>query len=126
MANHVTQARTTIAEALNTAGLTTFASNPPTAPLPSAVINPGSPYLEVVSISGKPTYRMTLVISITVPSFSTEAALAQLEDLIDLVVVALPSGVTTSTIGSPRLEYLGEGQGSVYLAEINVTALVKE
>lgn len=115
-----------IATALSSTGLASFASQPATAPLPSVILQPGSPYLEVIGVGRSLAYRCLLGASISVPAFSTSAALESLENLIDQVIEALPNGVTASTISSPRLEYLGEGQGSVYITEITLTALIKK
>ncbi len=126
MSSPATQARVDIAAALSAAGITAFPSNPGTAPLPSVVLNPDNPYLELVGIGHDITYRIGLRASITAAAFSTEASLTTIEELVDQVIEALPDGVTASTISSPRLEYLGEGQGSTYLADITLTALIKK
>jgi hypothetical protein len=121
-----TELRIGIASALQAAGLPAFPSQPATAPLPAVVLNPGSPYLTVTGLGRSLSYRVELVASVTAPAFDTAAALATLESLIDSTVEALPDGVVPSTISSPRLEYLGEGQGSVYLAEVTLSALIKK
>ncbi len=126
MTSITTELRTQIAEALHAAGLPAFAASPPTAPVPSVIINPGSPYLEIVSLGRGLTYRVALTASITAATYSTSVALETIERLIDEVITALPDGVAPSTVSSPRLEYLGEGQGSVYMAEISLTAIIKK
>lgn len=124
MTGTATQARIAIAQALSDAGITAFASNPPTAPLPSVVLSADDPYLMVTGIGTGLAYRIGLRASISAPVFSTEASLAIIEDLIDRVIEALPDGVTASTVSSPRLEYIGEAQGSTNTAEITLTALI--
>lgn len=126
MSSPVTEARLELAAALTAAGLPAFAAAPSTAPVPSCIVNPGSPYLEVVNLGQHPTYRVGLVVSISAPAFSTAAALETLEALVDRVIEALPNGIAASSVSSPRLEFLGEGQGSVYIAEVTLSALVKK
>lgn len=126
MTSITTELRLDITAALHAAGLPAFASQPPTAPVPAVVLQPGSPYLEVVSLGRGLSYRVELVASITAAAFDTAAALATIENLIDQTIEALPDGVVASTTSSPRLEYLGEGQGSVYLAEVTLSALIKK
>lgn len=126
MASITTELRLDITAALHAAELPAFPSQPSTAPVPAVVLQPGSPYLEVVSLGRELSYRVELVASISAAAFDTAASLATIESLIDRTIEALPDGVVASTISSPRLEYLGEGQGSVYLAEINLSALIKK
>lgn len=126
MSSITTDLRLQIAAELSAAGLSAFASQPATSPVPSVIIQPGSPYLEVVGLGRNLTYRVMLSASISAPSFSTAAAMEILEDLIDRTIEALPDGVVASTISSPRLEYLGEGQGSVYIVEITLSAIIKK
>lgn len=126
MTGIATELRTDLAAALSAAGLPAFAAAPSTAPVPSVIINPGSPYLECVGIGKGLSYRVMLSASISAPAFSTAAALEQIEQLIDRTIEALPDGIVASTISSPRLEYLGEGQGSIYVAEVTLSALIKK
>jgi len=126
MTSITTELRLELAAALSAAGLPAFASQPSTAPLPAVVLQPGSPYLEVVGIGRSLSYRVQLVASLSAPAFSTAAALEQLETMIDSTIEALPDGVVASDISSPRLEYLGEGQGSIYVAEVTLSALIKK
>lgn len=126
MTSITTELRTELAAALQAAGLPAFAAAPATAPVPSVIINPGSPYLECVGLGRQLSYRVGLVASISAPTFSTSAALETIETLIDATIEALPDGIVASTISSPRLEFLGEGQGSVYVAEVTLSALIKK
>lgn len=124
MTGTATSARLDIAAALTAAGITAFASTPSTMPLPCVVLAPDSTYLELVSIGSSLTYRLGLRAQINAPALSTDAALEVIEELIDRVIEALPSGVTASTISAPRLDSLGQGQGSLYVAEITLSALI--
>jgi hypothetical protein len=121
-----TQARIDIATALSSAGITAFASTPSTMPLPCVVLAPDSTYLELVSIGAALTYRMGLRATVNAPALSTDAALEIIEQLIDSTIEALPAGVTASTVSAPRLDSLGQGQGSLYVAEITISALIKK
>lgn len=124
MTGTATSARTDIAAALTAAGITAFASTPSTMPLPCVVLAPDTTYLELVSIGSALTYRLGLRAQINAPALSTDAALEVIEELIDRVIEALPAGLTASTVSAPRLDSLGQGQGSLYVAEITLSALI--
>lgn len=126
MTSITTELRLEVAAALQDAGLPAFPSQPSTAPNPAVILNPGSPYLDVVSLGRGLSYRVMLTASISAPAFSTEAALSTIENLIDETITALPDGVVASTVSSPRMEYLGEGQGSIYIAEVTLSAIIKK
>lgn len=126
MTSTATEARRDIAAALTTAGITAFPSTPSTMPLPCVVLVPDSTYLELVSVGGALTYRLGMRAQINAPALSTDAALETIEQLIDDTIAALPSGVTASTVSAPRLDSLGTGQGSLYVAEVTLSALIKK
>lgn len=124
MTGTATNFRTELAANINAAGIQAFASTPSTMPLPCVVLTPDSNYLELVSIGSALTYRVGLRAQINAAALSTEASLEVIEELIDRVIEALPSGVTASTVSAPRLDSLGQGQGSLYVAEITLSALI--
>ena len=124
MTGTATSGRADIAAALTAAGLTAFASTPSTMPLPCVVLTPDSPYLELVSIGSALTYRIGIKAQINAPALDNAAALEVVETLADSVIEALPSGVTASTLSAPRLDSLGQGQGSIYTADLTLTALI--
>jgi hypothetical protein len=121
-----TDARTEIAETLREAGLPAFAYVPPTVSVPAVIVTPDDPYIVTDNIGGTLAYRAAFLVDCLAQATDPAAGLAKVEDLIDSVLAALPSGVWATRVGRPGLDDLG-AQGTVYVAQISVNAhLVEE
>mgnify|MGYP000028737442 CR=1 FL=1 len=120
--NASTSARLAIAEALQAAGLPAYPAGMGTTPLPSIVVQPDSPYLEPTTV-GKGTWRVNLRLVISVQAFDTMTSLAAIEDLAESAAIALPAGCQVQSLTMPSQQSLGEAQGSIYAAELVLSAV---
>jgi hypothetical protein len=120
-----TAAREEIAAALQNANLPAYPSVLGTTPLPAVIMQPGSPYLEKSTIA-KDVWTVNFLISVQVQAFDTNASLGMIEALIEQTLEALPDGCIVSDVSAPSLDSLGEGQGSIYAAQIALSVLSKK
>lgn len=116
-----TSAREAIASALQAAGLPAYAAPMGTTPVPSVVVEPDDPYLEPSSL-GRNTYRVHLRLSISVPAIDTATSLLAIELLAQEILDALPKGCDVQTLTQPALQSIGQAQGSIYAAELVLSA----
>jgi len=121
-----TAVRVELAQALSEAGVPAFASMPTTVAPPLVAFLPGEPYVTADRLGEQLYVRVNLTASLIVPQLDSEAAMFQLEDLIDDVFRALPPGVHASEVSAPRVDRLGDSQGAVLIAELDIQAQGKE
>lgn len=116
-----TSAREAIAAALQAAGLPAYPAPMGTTPVPSIVVEPDSPYLEPGAL-GRKTYRVHLRLVITVPAIDTATSLRAIEQLAQEILDALPAGCDVQELTQPALQSIGQAQGSIYAAELVLSA----
>lgn len=120
-----TAAREEVAAALQAAGLPAYPAPLGTTPLPSVVVQPDGPYMTPTAL-GRDAWMIGLRLAITVPALDTATALAAIELLATNVLEALPPGCAVQELTQPMLQSLGQGQGSVYAAELVLAATAKK
>jgi len=96
--------------------LTPIAANvydgiPETMTSPSIVLVPGSPYLESTLINGTTTkMKVNLLVTGVVGYSSNAAALANLEDLMIVIVSTMPAGYVVGDVSTPTPLEVGAGK----------------
>ena len=119
-----TTARTDLAEALAGDGYIVYAYPTETMQVPSIVLVPDNPYLEVNTISAKvfaQNFRATLMVTY----IDNQASLLNLENLIDTFLDVLPDHVQFSSISQPAVSQVGPSNVLAVDAKITIH-LVKE
>jgi hypothetical protein len=119
-----TDARLAITTALKTAGLPAFPYVPKTVSMPAVIVIPDDPYLIPNRVG--PVLRMEAkyVVVCVAAAHEAEAGVASCEEMAERAILALPDGVTADRVTRPSLDSIG-AQGSVYVAEITITAQVE-
>lgn len=98
-----------------------MAAPPATVRPPLVYLTADTPWITVDRIGPQLRYTAGLKIGLVVPMLDNDAALTQLEDLVDQVLGALPAGVLPGYCAPPTTNVLG-AQGSVLGAELSITA----
>jgi len=121
-----TDLRLQIAASLTAGGVPAFANMPHSVAPPLVALTPGEPYLRVDRIGAALLMEINLTANLIVPQLDSDASMTQLEELIDATIRALPPGVHASEVSAPRVDRLGEAQGAVLVAELDIQAQGKE
>ena len=112
--------RTPLATALAGVTANVFSYVPENVPVPAVVLVPGSPYLEFDTI-GKATFRckINFTISCCVTYSSNPASLDNIEQLIESVVLAIPTGYEVGDVQRPTVTQVGAS--NLLVADIGVS-----
>ena len=112
--------RQPLATALAGVTANVFAYVPESVPVPAVVLVPASPYLEFDTI-GSDTFRakINFTISCCVTYSSNPASLDNIEQLIESVVLAIPSGYEVSDVQRPTVTQVGAS--NLLVADIGVS-----
>jgi hypothetical protein len=112
--------RQPLATALAGVTANVFAYVPEQVPVPAVVLVPSSPYLEFDTI-GSDTFRakVNFTISCCVTYSSNPASLDNIEQLIESVVLAIPSGYEISDVQRPTVTQVGAS--NLLVADIGVS-----
>ena len=112
--------RTPLATALAGVTANIFSYVPENVPVPAVVLVPGSPYLEFDTI-GKATFRckINFTISCCVTYSSNPASLDNIEQLIESVVLAIPTGYEVGDVQRPTVTQVGAS--NLLVADIGVS-----
>jgi len=121
-----TDLRLQLAASLTAAGVPAFASMPHSINPPVVAFTAADPYLRIDRVGATLQYEINLYANLIVPVLDSEGSLLTLETLIDSVLRALPPGVYASDVSAPRVDRLGDAQGSVLIADLAITAQGKE
>ena len=121
-----TDLRLQIAATLTAAGVPAFANMPHSVAPPLVALTPSEPYMTANRIGSALQVQINLTANLIVPQLDSDASMAQLEDLIEATFRALPPGVHASEVSAPRVDRLGESQGAVLVAELDIQAQGKE
>jgi len=121
-----TDLRLQLAATLTANGVPAFASMPHSVAPPVVAFTAGEPYLRINRVGTTLQYEINLEANLIVPVLDSEGSLKALEALIDSTLRALPPGVYASEVSAPRVDRLGEAQGSVLIADLSITAEGKE
>jgi len=112
--------RTPLATALAGVTANVFSYVPENVPVPAVVLVPGTPYLEFDTI-GKATFRckINFTISCCVTYSSNPASLDNIEQLIESVVLAIPTGYEVGDVQRPTVTQVGAS--NLLVADIGVS-----
>ena len=112
--------RTPLATALGSVAANVFSYVPENVPVPAVVLVPSSPYMEFDTI-GNNTFKCKLnfTISCCVAYSSNPASLDNIEQLIESVVLAIPSGYEVSDVQRPTVTQVGAS--NLLVADIGVS-----
>ena len=112
--------RQPLATALAGVTANVFAYVPESVPVPAVVLVPASPYLEFDTI-GSDTFRakINFTISCCVTYSSNPASLDNIEQLIESVVMAIPSGYEVTDVQRPTVTQVGAS--NLLVADIGVS-----
>lgn len=118
-----TSYRGTLATALASVTSNVYTTPPPAPQAPAIVITADNPWQTPAVIGGRlrteTRYRLLVCVQ------DRNDNLPQLETLVENALVALPSGVTVAEVTAPQSLDVGP-QGSLLVAEIRITAHLKE
>lgn len=112
--------RTPLATALAGVSANVFSYVPENVPVPAVVVIPSSPYLEFDTI-GNSQFRckINFTISCCVAYSSNPASLDNIEQLIESVVLAIPSGYEVGDVQRPTVTQVGAS--NLLVADIGVS-----
>jgi hypothetical protein len=121
--NVLTAARAHLVDLYQLAGIDAYSFTPPTVIPPIVTVLPASAWVEpnrVGNYHAKVELTATAYVSLIDPS----AALSQLEDLIDEIILATPSGVLITRVDAPRVDSTSS-QGDLLASDVNIHAHVR-
>ena len=112
--------RDPLATALSGVTANVFSYVPENVPVPAVVLVPASPYLEFDTI-GNSSFRckINFLISCCVTYSSNPAALDNIEQLIESVVLAIPSGYEIGDVQRPTVTQVGAS--TLLVSDISVS-----
>jgi hypothetical protein len=122
--NIYTDAREQIVTALQAAGLTAYGYTPPTLVPPCVIVEPADEWIAPDRVGGK-SYAVTFTATAHVNLIDSATAISSLEELVAVVLPAIPAGVFATSVEAPAVDGTGS-QGETLAAAINLTAQVKE
>ena len=103
----ITDARTAIKTALEATGYIVYAYPAENMSTPCIVLVPGSPYIEIKSIGSSPRLGGNFDVTLCVAANDNQAALVNLESLIETVLSNLPSGIGIGDFTQPKISQVG-------------------
>ena len=119
-----TEARTALVTAFTDAKLVAFGYQPGTLIPPAVIVDYGDPWLEPSRVGTPIAARIRLVAVATVAVVDAANVRDQLEQLVESILAAIPSGFAVENVDRPNVDDTGS-QGSVLEARINLTAQVR-
>ena len=119
------ESRAVLVAALSGHGYKVYGSAPAVPTAPSLVIIPDAPWITPERIGSNLNYRVRWKILVVISPRKNEAAQADTETAVDVVLGLIPSGFSVDQVGPPQLNDIG-AQGVVVTTEINVQAHMKE
>ncbi len=103
----ITDARNALKTALQDTGNIVYGYPAENMSLPSIVLVPGNPYIEIESLGATPRLRGQFNVTLLVAANDNQAALINLETLIESVLSNIPGGYTIGTFGNPKISQVG-------------------
>ena len=123
MSSTLTLARAELVDLYQLAGIDAYLFTPPTVVPPIVTVLPGSSWIEpnrVGQFAAKVELTVTAYVSLIDPS----AALEQLEQLIEELIAATPSGVLIDSVDAPRVDSTSS-QGDLLASDLTITTQVR-
>ena len=122
--NVFTAARTQLVELYQLAGIDAYTYTPPTIVPPIVTVLPGSAWIEPNRV-GKFHARVELMTTAYVSLIDSSVALEQLEQLVEELLTATPSGVLITSVDAPRIDSTSS-QGDLLASDITIHAQVRK
>lgn len=120
-----TEARGLIQSALTAAGIDNYQC-PPSVPKPGmVVVLPDQPWVDVDRVASRLNYTARWRLLLLVDGRSNAGAQLDAEQLVDDVLVALPSAFRVTYVGPPQFVDIG-GQGQIMAVEMSTQVTMKE
>jgi hypothetical protein len=120
-----TEAREALVSAFTGLGYKVYNTVPAVPKPPCIVIIPDAPWIQPTRLGSNLNYVVRWRVMIVISPRNNEAATVDIEDAVDIVLAAVPSGYVADLVGPPQLTDTG-AQGTVITTEINVSAQMKE
>lgn len=103
----ITTARNGLKTALESTGYIVYAYPAENMSTPCIVLVPGSPYIEVKSIGSSPRLGGNFQVTLCVAANDNQAALVNLESMIETVLSNLPTGIGLGDFTQPKISQVG-------------------
>lgn len=123
MSSTFTLARAELEAAYDAAGLDAYTYTPPTVVPPIVTILPASSWITPNRV-GHFTAAVELTVTAYVSLIDSSIALEQLEQLVEDIITATPSGVLINSVDAPRIDATSS-QGELLASDITITAQVR-
>jgi hypothetical protein len=103
----ISDARADLKTALEATGYVVYAYPAENMTTPCIVLVPGSPYIEIKSIGSSPRLGGNFDVTLCVAANDNQAALVNLETMIETVLGAIPTGVGIGDFSQPKISQVG-------------------
>lgn len=103
----ITDARTALKTALESAGYIVYGYPAENMSTPCVVLVPSGPYVEIKTISDNPKLGVSFNITLCVAANDNQAALINLENLIESIIPLLPRGSVGANFTQPKITQVG-------------------
>ena len=121
--NVLTAARAHLVDLYQLAGIDAYLFTPPTVVPPIVTVLPASAWVEPNRV-GKYHAKVELTVTAYVSLIDPSTSLEQLEELLDELILATPTGVLITSIDAPRVDSTSS-QGDLLASDINIHAQVR-
>ena len=121
--NVLTAARAHLVDLYQLAGIDAYLYTPPTVVPPIVTVLPASAWVEPNRV-GKYHAKLELTVTAYVSLIDPSTSLEQLEQLLDELILATPTGVLITSIDAPRVDSTSS-QGDLLASDINIHAQVR-
>lgn len=121
--NVLTAARAHLVDLYQLAGIDAYLYTPPTVVPPIVTVLPASAWVEPNRV-GKYHAKVELTVTAYVSLIDPSTSLEQLEQLLDELILATPTGVLITSIDAPRVDSTSS-QGDLLASDINIHAQVR-
>ena len=103
----ISTARNGLKDALEATGYIVYGYPAENMSTPCIVLVPGSPYIQIRSISNAPRLSGSFDVTLCVAANDNQAALVNLETMIETVLSNLPQGVGVGDFSQPKIVQVG-------------------
>lgn len=122
--NTFTLARSELVDLYQLAGIDAYAYTPPTVVPPIVTVLPSSSWITPNRLGDRMSAAVELTVTAYVSLIDSSVALEQLEQLIEELINATPSGVLIDSVDAPRIDSTSS-QGELLASDLTITAQVR-
>ena len=123
MSSTLTLARAELVDLYQLAGIDAYLFTPPTVVPPIVTVLPGSAWIEPNRV-GQFAAKVELTVTAYVSLIDPATALEQLEQLVEELIAATPSGVLIDSVDAPRVDSTSS-QGDLLASDLTITTQVR-